>query len=211
MQESTLIVIRHGETEWNIQGRWQGHNDSPLTNNGIDQAKAAAQAVKSFKTSALYSSDLGRTIQTAESIVAETGHTILTDARLRERHLGIFQGLTIQQMSESYPSDYEHFKSGDAEYKVPEGESIRQRYNRSIECINELASNHPGESIIVVTHGGVLDGFFRYVTGLGLSAPRFYKIWNCGLNIFAKGSNGWALHTFGDVSHLRNLKTRDDE
>ncbi len=211
MQESILVVIRHGETEWNIQGRWQGHNDSPLTSNGIDQARAVAKALKSFKTSVLYSSDLGRTMQTAEYIVAETGHDIMVDDRLRERHLGIFQGLTIRQMSESHPLVYERFKSGDVDYKIPEGESIRQRFTRSVECLNEIASNHEGETIIVVTHGGVVDGYFRYVTGLDLSATRHHKIWNCGINIFAKDSNGWTLQSFGDVSHLRTLQTLDDE
>ena len=101
MQRTQIIIVRHGQTEWNIKGIRQGNLDSALTENGIAQAKALALRLAREKFSALYSSDLGRAVQTAEEIAALTGHEIVTDARLRERHLGIFQGLNGDEIVHS--------------------------------------------------------------------------------------------------------------
>ncbi len=92
MQRTQFIIVRHGETEWNIKGIRQGNLDSRLTEKGVTQAKALAQRLAREKFSALYSSDLGRAVHTAKEIAALTGHEIVTDARLRERHLGNFSG-----------------------------------------------------------------------------------------------------------------------
>src|SRR5215217_4614172 len=97
MQRTQLIIVRHGQTEWNIRGIRQGFLDSPLTTKGLAQAKALGQRLGREKFTALYSSDLGRALQTAQEIANVTGHEIVTDARLRERHLGIFQGLNGEE------------------------------------------------------------------------------------------------------------------
>jgi probable phosphoglycerate mutase len=210
MPSTEMIVIRHGETEWNLLGRWQGHENSLLTENGHIQAKAMAKALKQFTVSVVYSSDLGRALQTAHYVEETLGHPILTDHRLRERHLGIFQGLTTLQMKAEYPDIFEKFQNAGPEFVVPGGESIQQRYDRSVDYFKQLVARHPGETIAVITHGGVLDGLFRFVTGLALEIPRHFKIWNCSLNIFSYSAGQWRLMTFGDISHLRLIKTRDD-
>lgn len=210
MPSTEMIVIRHGETEWNLSGRWQGHENSLLTENGHLQAKAVAKALKQYPVSALYSSDQGRALQTARYIEETLGLPIVTDSRLRERHLGIFQGLTAAQMKAQYPDSFEQFQNHGPGFIIPGGESIQQRYDRSVECFKHLVATHPGDSIAVVTHGGVLDGLFRFVTGLALEIPRHFKIWNCSLNVFSYAAGQWRLLTFGDISHLRSLKTQDD-
>src|ERR1051325_10264843 len=93
-----LIVVRHGETVWNLEGKLQGQMDSPLTPSGLAQSRALAERFSRCPISALYSSDLGRARQTAESIAVRTGQEIRFDDRLRERHLGVFQGLTWVQV-----------------------------------------------------------------------------------------------------------------
>lgn len=212
MQEAQVIVVRHGETEWNLEGRWQGHEDSPLTPNGHFQAQAAAKVISGFHPKRLYSSDLGRALQTSQYIARETGLEIQQEPSLRERKLGIFQGLTTQQMKASYPDIYEEFRNAGAGYRVPEGESIQDRFDRSIAGFNKLARNLNGESVVIVTHGGVLDGLFRYVIGLPLTAPRHFKIRNCSLNHFSFDgeTENWRLDTFGEIAHLRTMQTLDD-
>jgi len=201
--ETELILIRHGETMWNIEGRWQGHADSSLTDLGIHQAEALARRLSNMVFAALYTSDLGRALDTARIISRETGHEIIFDSRLRERNVGIFQGLTLVEMQDRFPESFERYRNFDQEYVIPQGESMNQRYAINIEFINEIAENHRGQSVVVVTHGGVLNSMFRYVLKLPPESNRRYKIKNTSINSFVHGENGWVLQTWGDISHVK--------
>jgi probable phosphoglycerate mutase len=202
MQRTQLIIVRHGQTEWNIAGIRQGHLDSCLTSKGLAQAKALAQRLAQERFSALYSSDLGRAVQTAMAIADLTGHEIVTDARLRERHLGIFQGLNAGQISEKYPEERRLLRTIGPDYVIPGGESMRQQVERNVSYLNDLASKHVGETIVVVTHGGVVSGFFRHTLAIPLDAPRRFEFVNAGINVFFREDENWMLLTWGDVSHL---------
>lgn len=200
--ETEVVLIRHGQTRWNLEGRWQGHADSPLTEFGLNQAKALAERLSNMAFSALYSSDLGRARETAGIIARRTGHDILFDARLRERNVGIFQGLTLSEMQERFPEAFEKYRLFDQDAVIPGGESMNQRYAVNIQCINEIAEKHRGQSVVVVTHGGVLNSMFRYVLKLPPEANRRYQIKNTAINAFLWGPNGWVLQTWGDISHV---------
>lgn len=202
MKRTHLILIRHGQTEWNIRKIRQGHLDSKLTESGIVQAKALAARLVREKFTALYSSDLGRAVQTAQAIADVTGHKIVTDPRLRERHLGIFQGLNAEEITAKYPEERRLFRTMGPDYVIPGGESMRQQVARNVAFLSELAERHQGEQIVVVTHGGVVSGFFRYTLEIPLEAPRRFEFVNAGLNIFACDGDTWMLLTWGDVSHL---------
>lgn len=202
MQRTHLIIVRHGETEWNIAGIRQGHLDSKLTDKGLAQAKALGQRLGRERFSALYSSDLGRAVQTAREIANVTGHEIVTDHRLRERHLGIFQGLNAEEIIKRYPEERRLLRTQGPEYVIPEGESMRQQVERNVAYLSELAAKHAGETIVVVTHGGVVSGFFRYTLSIPLDAPRRFEFVNAGLNVFIREEDNWFLLTWGDVSHL---------
>jgi probable phosphoglycerate mutase len=202
MQRTQLIIVRHGQTEWNIKGIRQGHLDSPLTGRGLAQAKALGQRLAREKFSVLYSSDLGRAIETAKEIVSVTGHQIVTDARLRERHLGIFQGLNADEINERYPEERRLLRTSGPGYVIPGGESMIQQVERNVAFLDSLAVRHAGETIVVVTHGGVVSGFFRHTLAIPLDAPRRFEFVNAGLNVFAHEDGNWLLLTWGDVSHL---------
>ena len=202
MQRTLVIVVRHGETVWNIEKRWQGHLDSPLTSMGLSQAHALARRLAHQRFKALYCSDLGRAYQTAQIIAAATGHQVTLDARLRERNLGIFQALTSEDIRKSHAEEYELYRARDPDHILPHGESLRQQIERNIACLEELAQKHLGESIVVVTHGGVLSGLCRHVLSIPLQAPRRFAFPNSALNIFTFGEGYWTLQTWGDVSHL---------
>jgi probable phosphoglycerate mutase len=202
MQRTQIIIVRHGQTEWNIKGIRQGHLDSPLTGRGLAQAKALGQRLAREKFSALYSSDLGRAVETAKEIVSVTGHQIVTDARLRERHLGIFQGLNADEINARFPEERRLMRTSGPGYVIPGGESMIQQVERNVAFLDTLAVRHAGETIVVVTHGGVVSGFFRHTLAIPLDAPRRFEFVNAGLNVFAHEDGNWLLLTWGDVSHL---------
>ena len=202
-----LIVVRHGETLWNAGGRLQGHLDSGLSPLGVRQAEAIARRLGQERFAALYSSDLGRALQTAEPIARATGLAIVTDLRLRERNLGLFQGLTMAEILERFPEDHRRFVSGDPDHAVPGGESGRQRYDRTVTCADEIAARHPGARVLIVTHGGVLNGLLRRALGLDLAIPLSYRLFNATINTFFIRDGAWRLGTWGDIHHLRDIGT----
>lgn len=210
MSTTQLLLIRHGETIWNIQGRLQGHLDSDLTETGIAQAHAMAERLTKESFSALYSSDLGRAYRTAEIIAARTGHTILPDRRLRERYLGIFETFTWQEIEGKYPEELNAYRTLGPDYVIPNGESARQRFDRAIAGLEEIARRHAGQSVVIVTHGGVLNFLFRYALGIPLEEPRRFKLWNVSLNTFLYEDGKWILGSWGDISHLTHVGTVDD-
>jgi len=211
MSSTKLIIIRHGETLWNVEGKKQGQLDSPLTSLGIEQAKALAQRLTEESFTDLYSSDLGRAYKTAEYIAARTNHTIFPEQRLRERNFGIFQGLTDKQIENKYPAEYNSYLTNRVDYVIPDGESLRQFYMRVTDFLENLTTRHDGQIITIVTHGGVIDGWFRYIFDLPLETPRKAKLWNASVNcIVREPASGWTLHTWGDVNHVKSLRHLDD-
>lgn len=211
MERTQVIIVRHGETEWNIANIRQGHLDSPLTEDGLAQAKALARRLMRERFSALYSSDLGRAMQTARIIAEATGHEIVSDPRLRERHLGIFQGLSSDEIKEKHPEEYKLHRSLGPDYVIPSGESFRQQVARNLAYLNEIAAKHLGETIVVITHGGVLSGLFRHTFSIPFEAPRRFEFTNAGLNVFVYEQGSWFLQTWGDLSHLANGATDDND
>ncbi len=202
MERTQVIVVRHGETAWNTEKRWQGHLDSALTPKGISQAHALGRRLARQPFTALYCSDLGRAYQTAEIISRTTGHTLCPDPRLRERNLGIFQGLTTDEIRTIHPDQYLRYHLRDPDHVLPGGESLRQQVERNMDCFEELAQKHLGESILVVTHGGVLSGLFRRILSIPLEAPRRFEFPNSSVNVFIYRQDYWALQTWGDLAHL---------
>jgi probable phosphoglycerate mutase len=205
MEPAQLILIRHGETVWNLEGKRQGHLDSPLTAQGIAQAEALARRLQHQSFNVLYSSDLGRAYQTAKMISDGTGHEIHVDKRLRERNLGIFQGLKPDEIQKTYPEEYRIYRTSAPDYIIPRGESRRQQLERNITCLENLAEKHFGEVIVIVTHGGVLSGLFRHTLSIPLDGPRHFEFTNASINVFACAKGDWVLHTWGDVAHLNSM------
>jgi len=211
MSSTKLIIIRHGETLWNVEGKKQGQLDSSLTALGIEQAQALAQRLIEESFTVLYSSDLGRAAETARYIADRTNHKVCLDEKLRERNFGIFQGLTDGQIKNEYPAEYHSHLADRVDYVIPNGESLRQFYARVTACLENLTARTAGQTIAVVTHGGVIDGWFRFIFDLPLEIPRKAKLWNASINcIVHEDAVGWTLHTWGDVNHIKSLRHLDD-
>jgi probable phosphoglycerate mutase len=153
----TLVLLRHGETDWNVEERAQGHADVPLNAVGHAQAVAVSGAIAAFAPVRLWSSDLMRAMQTAQHVADATGLAVEPDRRLREYDVGQRSGLTIPEFEATYPEAYASWQRGDGRRRVPGEESteqVRRRIAPALaECVSALA---PGETGVAVLHGGCL-------------------------------------------------------
>ena len=201
MNATRVILVRHGQTEWNDGARFQGHLDSPLTRAGKLQAESIGRRIAKEKIAAIYSSDFDRARQTAELIATPCKLSVTTNERLRERGLGIFQGLNREEMALRFPDEAKKYYSRDPHYAVPGGESAMGRFLLALGFLDEIAQQHRGQSIVAVTHGGVVQGMFRHVTGVRFEAPRRFAIRNAAYNVFLRDERGWSLDTWGDIAH----------
>lgn len=203
-----FIVVRHGETVGNVQGRLQGQQDSELTELGLRQAQALAESFDGERIDALYSSDLWRAARTAEHIADRIGLPVQKDERLREWSFGIFEGLTLEEAERRYPDDYARYRAvgrDRTDFVLPKGESFGQMHARTVSFFEEMARRHPGQRIVAVTHGGPLGCIFRHVVGLGLEAPRRFKRYNASRNVVRFEGGEWALVSWGDLNHLKGI------
>lgn len=180
-----------------------GQGDSPLTDLGQRQASAIADRLSRIPFSALYSSDLGRAFQTATRIGERSGKAINLDADLREMSLGIFEGYVWEELKDVFPSEWaDYHPKENRDYVIPNGESRQQKFERSVGVINRIADAHPDETVVVVSHAGVLLDFFEFVLGLAAGNERRFMRKNATYNSFLKTEGTWALEVWGDDSHL---------
>lgn len=203
MAEARILLIRHGETEWNCAGRVQGyHADSPLTETGREQVRALAERLARERVDALYASDTGRARRTASPIGVATGLRVIRDAALRERNYGAFEGRTFTEVERDFPAEYERFRTRDPHYVPPGGESAAQFRDRVMAALERIASGAAGKRVAVITHGGVLGIVYRHAMDIPLEARRGYSLANASLNHFRYAAGRWLLETWGDVTHL---------
>ncbi len=199
-----FLIVRHGETVWNREHRIQGQRNSALSPTGERQAWATGQRLKAAGCVRLMSSDLGRTLQTAQPIADATGLTIETDARLRERAFGIFEGSTPDDIRTRDPAAHARWQAREPDYAMPNGESLIALQARAQACLDAIANQtQSGEGkIIIVTHGGVLDMLYRTAMRLALDAPRTWPLLNSSINHMTIDAGGWRVVAWGDVAHL---------
>lgn len=155
-RNTRLHLIRHGETDWNREGRWQGQIDIPLNQQGLEQARRTAAALEGTPIDAIYSSNLLRAMQTAEILAASRGLPMRLDARLREIHQGEWQGLRVSEIEARHASLYEQRSSNPYAFAPPGGESTAEVQVRVLSFLAETSQKHPGEAVAVVSHGFVL-------------------------------------------------------
>lgn len=202
-----LIIVRHGETEWNVQNKATGQLDSPLTPKGIRQAYAIADRLRRLSFTSFYSSELGRAVQTANIIAEVCGKKVMIDPQLREWNMGIFQGLTVSEMHQKFPQERQDYERIGYEYVIPEGESLRQCRDRAFRVMNAIAQRHPDETVVVITHGCVLMGFFEMVLGLPPGNSWRFHLYNANICTFEYINGCWSLIVWNDVSHLEQMET----
>ncbi len=182
-----LIVVRHGETDWNRVRRLQGHTDIALNQAGIEQAARVASALAHEAIAAIHSSDLARALATAEPVAAALGLVVKREPLLRERNYGLLEGKTFAEILAQHPQEAERLRLRDARHRMPEGESQTEFFERVVAAVRAIAADEErvGEharAILIVTHGGVLDMLYREAHDLPLDGERACAIPNALIN-----------------------------
>ncbi len=200
-QETLLYLIRHGQTEWNQAGRIQGHTESDLTKLGKEQAASAASILLelSYTYHQLYCSDLSRAQQTAEIIGEQLGLTAQLNAQLREMNFGDLEGLTRAEAQEKVPEIANRLwgEGSDPDFAAPNGESRQQMPDRGRGALLEIVQKHPGEKVVVVSHGGVIGYFLRSVLSIPMNVRPPFRTENAAVNIFSYRKERFKLITWG--------------
>ena len=204
-----LILLRHGETEWNRELRFQGQVDVPLNATGHAQAQRLAQRLAGEPIDHLVSSDLSRARQTADpfarQVQASRGIGLDVDAALREQAFGRIDGMRVEDIKRDHADVWAGWTQFQSDYVVPDGESTRQFHTRVMAALWQLVASHPGRTLAVVTHGGVLDMVFRTARGLGLEGPRQSAIPNAGISRVRMQDGVVELLQWADTAHLEGM------
>lgn len=209
MDATRIIAIRHGETSWNVDTRIQGHLDIPLNDTGVWQARQVGQALADEPITAIYTSDLQRAHTTAQAVADATGAPLTAEPGLRERSFGQLQGRTFAEIEAQLPEEARRWRQRDPHFEPDGGESLIVFRERITRITDELVQRHPGELIVLVAHGGVLDVLYRAATGQELQAPRTWKITNAAINRLLWTESGLTLVGWADTQHLDNA-SRDE-
>jgi probable phosphoglycerate mutase len=199
---TTIDFIRHGETDWNVQGRFQGQIDVPLNARGRRQAERLAARLAARPPEVFVSSDLRRAQQTAAPLQAAWALPLALAPGLREQSFGVLEGLDVPTIVQRHPDLWARWQEHRADHALPGGESTRAFHARVLAAVRALANVHGGRRLVVVTHGGVLDMLWRTAHGLPLDGQRDCAIPNTGLNTLRWERGTLHVDTWADAAHL---------
>ena len=167
---TTILLARHGETDWNAERRFQGHADPPLNATGRAQAAELASRLAGEALAAIYSSDLRRASETAAIVGARVGLPVIQERALREVDVGEWSGLTVDEVIERFPDGYARHRDGGDGWT--EGETHEALSVRIVEAVRAIGAEHASESILIVTHGAALRALLAHVEGISLAEYR---------------------------------------
>ncbi|WP_044528219.1 histidine phosphatase family protein, partial [Herbaspirillum sp. B65] len=171
-----ILLIRHGETDWNVDKRLQGHIDIGLNQAGQRQVLALGEALAGEGIDAIFASDLQRARDTAQAVADAAGLEVLIDAGLRERCYGAFEGLRHIEIEARYPDAYRQWKARDPDYRYPAGErmaeTMREFYERSVQAVQRVLGSGRYRKVAIVTHGGVLECVHHWASQTSFAQPR---------------------------------------
>jgi broad specificity phosphatase PhoE len=167
---TTILIARHGQSDWNQEKRWQGHADRPLTERGREQAQALAERVAHIELDAVYSSDLQRARDTAAVVAESQGLELRQLPELREVDVGSWSGLTRAEAEERFPEGFARWRDGYPGWK--DGETYEAMTDRVLGAVDELATDHEGGRVLVVSHGGPIRAIHAAALGLDVHSYR---------------------------------------
>ena len=216
MHIKKLILVRHGETDWNAEGRIQGMLDVPLNALGMQQAAlAAAELARSIDMADMVSSDLVRTRETATPIADASGFEPRFDARIRERHFGVWQGKTYEEWRVQDAVGMARYNAGDPDYGPEGGETASQFLKRCVDAVTDLVLGSKEKTLILVTHGGVVSSMVRHAQGLNPQSARTWSVPNASISEwrveYVNDEPVFYVHRIGDVAHLEHAEAALDE
>jgi 2,3-bisphosphoglycerate-dependent phosphoglycerate mutase len=207
MTTTQFCLVRHGETDWNVERRLQGHTDISLNERGLKQANQMAKALQAIELQfdVLYTSDLKRAAQTAQAIEKVFGVSAITHEALRERNLGALQGLTTKEAPDIEPELWNTHLSRSLHEDLRGGESIIQFAKRIKDALEQIRSEHAGKTILLVSHGGALDMMYRIASNQALDAEKVVSVPNASLSWISHDGQSWKVNNWANTSHLEGL------
>jgi len=198
-----LLFVRHGETTANVEHRYMGQSNSPLTPTGVAQAEAVAKRLAQRRIDAIYSSDLGRAASTSRIISQACGLPVINDRRLRERHAGLLQGQLESEARIKHATVFDEIGRRGERYVFPGGgESGLQIEERMASFLDEVRQDYPGETIVAVTHGGVLRVLLWHILGFPYASIFRLQCDNTSINAISSSDVGWMVESWNDTAHL---------
>ena len=199
-----FILIRHGQTGWNKQERFRGWVDIDLDETGRRQAQAAARRVSPWGVSAIYSSPLKRALATAQALADIAGLGVNAIDGITDMHFGVWQGMSIAEVKDSYPDQFDQWCNRPDALEIPDGETLEDVRIRSVAAIEELATSHEGQTIAVFTHRVVCKVLLCHL--LGLDNSHFWQIEQdtTAINVFELEQGKPTVHLINDTCHLRS-------
>jgi 2,3-bisphosphoglycerate-dependent phosphoglycerate mutase len=205
-----LMLVRHGETEWNAQRRYQGQSDVPLSALGRRQAELVAEQLAGHEIDAVYASDLKRAWETARIIVAKIGQDIFSEPRLRELKFGILEGLTFDEAQAQYPEMIAAWLN-DFHQPPKGGETIDLFNARVVSLLEDLKQKHEEQTVLLVAHGGPLSEILRVVLELSPQKRWYLELENASLSEVLIATDYISLKRLNDTCHLATLKRTDSK
>ncbi|MCJ7749887.1 MAG: histidine phosphatase family protein [Armatimonadetes bacterium] len=202
---TTLILVRHGETEWNLAGRIQGHSDSRLTARGAEQGRRAAERLAGLDISTVYASDLGRARETGEIIAAPHGLAVTTVQGLRERCYGAFEGRTAEEIRTDDPGAFERWLGDRQGLAPPGGETQQELSERVMGALRGIAGAHPGETVAIATHGGPIKSAVFAVLEIPMGSWDRTWVSNGSVTVLRGNQCELKVACFNDTSHLDSV------
>ncbi|WP_166348425.1 histidine phosphatase family protein [Phytoactinopolyspora limicola] len=190
-----VVLWRHGRTEWNAAGRFQGQTDVDLDETGRQQAREAAARLASLQPQLLVTSDLKRTRDTTAMLAALVGTDVELDVRLRETYAGEWQGCTAAEIAEHWPDEYRAWRSGDPHLRVGGGETRQEVADRMVAAVTDVAARLPEDGLAVLTsHGGAARLGIAALIGMPLKLfTNIGGLSNCSWSMLREGEDGWIL------------------
>jgi broad specificity phosphatase PhoE len=202
-----LLLIRHGETDWNATLKYQGHADIPLNEQGREQAHKVGARLARYGATALYTSDILRAAETAAIVGEMTNLQPRPMPNLREIDVGQWEGLTPEELYRRFPEHMAAFDRDPARTVRLGGESYAQLQERALVALNEIHAAHPGDAVVLaVSHGGTIRALLCHIIGLDLG--RFGRLWldNGSLTELRHGAHGWRLVRLNDAAHMEGME-----
>ena len=209
MSTTRVLLIRHGQSEGNAEGRFGGHTATPLSQRGRLQSEATARALATENLTAIYSSDLPRAVETAMPLARLTGLDVEQTEAFRERSVGVMEGLTFEEAAAQHPDEYAALLRRDFDHILLGGESYRQMLDRAARQLDQAIEHHRGGRIAVFSHTGTICILALHLMG-ALDAPELRPVWlataNCGVTRFELRSDGFIrVLAVNDTRHLNGL------
>lgn len=201
-----LILIRHGETDWNRLGRCQGIADIELNDNGKKQAREVAHSLKDHKISAIYSSHLKRAFETAEHIARHHGLTVRVEPNLHEMNQGDLEGLSFPDIRDRYADVLKKWRESPETLRIPNGESLLEVQERAWGVLEKVHNNHIGETVVAVSHNLTIITLLCKISGVGLKGFRDFHIQATSKNIIVSEDGTLRIEVINDVSHLSPME-----